>query len=387
MADSEATAGAGTRMTAAEAVIRTMARNGIDTIFCLPGVQNDFLFDALHGAQGTIRALHTRHEQGAAYMALGAAMATGKPAAYAVVPGPGVLNTTAALCTAYACNAPVLALTGQIPSPYIGRGLGFLHEIPDQLGILRSLTKWAERIRSPQEAPGLVTEAFRQLRSGRPRPVALECPLDVWPRAADVALPEGPAQPRTAPIDPDAVAAAAALLGKAERPLIVIGGGALDAGPELLAIAEALQAPVVAHRMGLGALDGRHPLSVNGFLGYRLWAEADVVLAVGTRLQLQLMQWGTDAGAQGGARSMPIPRRSTASSGRRWASSATRRARSAPSSMRCRRTIAAAPRVATRSPSASGPPRPRSRGSSRRRSGGSMRSAPSCRRTASSSMS
>lgn len=285
----------GVKMTAAEAVVRTLAVNGIDTIFALPGVQNDFLFDALHGAQGAIRTLQVRHEQGAAYMALGAAMATGKPAAYAVVPGPGVLNTTAALSTAYACNAPVLALTGQIPSPYIGRNLGMLHEIPDQLGILRSLTKWAERIRSPQEAPSLVAEAFRQLRSGRPRPVALECPLDVWPKSAHVVLPTAPAEASHAPIDSDAITAAAQLLGKAERPLIVIGGGALDAGAELAEIAEALQAPVVAHRMGLGALDARHPLSVGAYLGYRLWAEADVVLAVGTRLQMQLMQWGTDA--------------------------------------------------------------------------------------------
>ncbi len=207
--------------------------NGIDTIFALPGVQNDFLFDALHGAQGQIRTIHTRHEQGAAYMALGAALATGKPYPYVVVPGPGILNTTAALCTAYACNAPVLALTGQLPSPYIGRNLGLLHEIPDQFGFLRSLTKWTERIRSPQEAPALVTEAFRQLRSGRPRPVALECPLDVWPRAGRVELPAEPAAARRTPIDSDAITAAAKLLGAAERPLVMVGGGAMAAGPEL----------------------------------------------------------------------------------------------------------------------------------------------------------
>jgi acetolactate synthase-1/2/3 large subunit len=283
-------------MTTAEAVVRTMAVNGIEQVFCLPGVQNDFLFDALHGAQGAMRIVHTRHEQGAAYMALGAAMATGKPAAYAVVPGPGVLNTTAALCTAYAVNAPVLALTGHIPSAMIGRGLGLLHEIPDQLGMLRSLTKWAQRIRSPQEAPALVSEAFRQLRSGRPRPVALECPLDVWPRSAAVELPDGPAEPSLLPIDLDAVDAAAKLLGAAERPLIVVGGGALDASAEVAAVADMLQAPVTAHQMGRGVLDSRNPLSVSAFLGYRLWGEADVVLAVGTRLSLQQRLWGTDKG-------------------------------------------------------------------------------------------
>lgn len=283
-------------MTTAEAVVHTLVLNGIDKIYCLPGVQNDFLFDALHGAQGQIRAVQTRHEQGAAYMALGAALATGKPAAYAVVPGPGLLNTTAALSTAYACNAPVLALTGQIPAAYIGRGLGQLHDIPDQLAVLRGLTKWAERINGPQQAPQLVDEAFRQMLSGRPRPVALECPIDVWPRQGPVELPQAAAHARTLPIDSDAIEAAAKLLGAAEKPLIVIGGGALHAGEALTAVAEALQAPVVAHRMGRGTLDSRHPLAVTGYAGYRLWADADVVLAVGTRLQLQLMQWGMDDG-------------------------------------------------------------------------------------------
>ena len=138
-------------MNTAEAAVSTMIRNGIDTVFCLPGVQNDVLFDAFYKNQNALRPIHTRHEQGTAYMALGAAMATGKPAAYAVVPGPGLLNTTAALCTAYACSAPVLALTGQIMASAIGKGIGHLHEIPDQLGVLKSLTKWSDRMSAPQQ--------------------------------------------------------------------------------------------------------------------------------------------------------------------------------------------------------------------------------------------
>ncbi len=281
-------------MNAAQAVVGALIANGLDQIFALPGVQNDVLFAALHDAQDEIKVIHTRHEQGAAYMALGAAMATGKPQAYAVVPGPGFLNSTGALCTAYACNAPVLALTGQIPQAMIGRNLGFLHEIPDQLGVMSRLTKWAERIRSPQEAPRIMDEAFRQMLSGRKRPVALECPLDVWGKEAPLALP-GRARIESPPIDTDAIEAAAKLLGTAERPLIVIGGGAMGAGEELAALAEALQAPVTYHRSGLGALDTRHPLSVSVLPGMRLWAEADVVLGVGTRLQLQQMNWGVDA--------------------------------------------------------------------------------------------
>jgi acetolactate synthase-1/2/3 large subunit len=281
------------RMTTGEATIASLAANGIDTMFCLPGVQNDYLFDALQRAQDRIRAIHTRHEQGAAYMALGAAMASGQPAAYAVVPGPGFLNTTAALCTAYAVNAPVLAVVGQIPAAMIGRGYGQLHEIPDQLAIVRGLTKWADRIRAPYEAPAKVTEAFRQLRSGRQRPGALECAIDVWSKTAPVSLLP-PAQAEEAPVDTDAASRAAKLLGEAQRPLIVVGGGAQNASAEVTMLAEMLQAPVMAHRMGQGVMDRRNPLAVNTLAGWRLWEHTDVVLAVGTRLTLPLMQWGTD---------------------------------------------------------------------------------------------
>ncbi len=285
----------GQRMNTAEAVVRMLIANGVDQIFGLPGVQNDPLFSALYDAQNQIKVIHTRHEQGAAYMALGAAMATGKPQAYAVVPGPGFLNSTGALCTAYACNAPVLALTGQIPQAMIGRNTGMLHELPDQLGILERLAKWAARIRAPHEAPHLMDEAFRHMISGRPRPVALECPLDVWGKQSVMELP-GPAKPHHAPVDSDAVEAAAKLLGAAERPLIIIGGGAMEAGAELAFLADALQAPVSHHRSGIGAFDTKHPFSVSVLQGMKLWEDADVVLAVGTRLQLQLMSWGIDPG-------------------------------------------------------------------------------------------
>ena len=120
-------AAASVEMTAAEAVVDAMAAHGIGTIYALPGVQNDLLFEALFKASDRMRTIHTRHEQGAAYMALGAALATGKPSAYAVVPGPGLLNSSAALLTAYSMNAPVLALIGEIPDADIGRHLGHLH--------------------------------------------------------------------------------------------------------------------------------------------------------------------------------------------------------------------------------------------------------------------
>src|ERR1700761_3266803 len=218
-----------TKMTGGAALVEMLRRNDVDTIFALPGVQNDALFVAFYDAGETLRVIHTRHEQGAAYMAFGYARATGKIGTYAVVPGPGFLNTTAALATAYATNAPVLCISGQVQSDMIGRGYGLLHEIPDQLGILSNLTKWAARIDHPTEVGKRVNEAFRQLRDGRPRPVGLEIPPDVLALATAVAWPPAEASPPASEPDPDQVSEAAQLLAAAKKPLIFVGGGAVDA--------------------------------------------------------------------------------------------------------------------------------------------------------------
>src|SRR6202158_2190683 len=144
------------RMTAAEATVASLIAHGFDTVYALPGVHNDPFFDALFQAAETIRTVHTRHEQGAAYMALGAALATGKPQAYVVVPGPALLNSGAALLNAYGMNAPVLALIGQIPAAAIGRGFGHLHEVRDQAGIIARLVDHSARIDGPAEASAKV---------------------------------------------------------------------------------------------------------------------------------------------------------------------------------------------------------------------------------------
>jgi acetolactate synthase-1/2/3 large subunit len=280
-------------MSGGDAVVRSLLGHGIDTIYCLPGVQSDHLFNAMFDAGDALRVVHTRHEQGAAYMALGAALATGRPAAYSVVPGPGFLNSTAALVTAYSTGARVAALIGQIPSRAIGKGHGLLHEIPDQLGILRTLTKWAERVGRPQDASAVVARAFQELHTGRPRPVGIELPPDVLAAKVEMeTVAPLPAQPEPR-LDEDAIARAAGMLAKAAFPVVFVGGGALEAVPQVRALAERLTAPVVAYRRGKGVLDERHPLSHGLPGGHALWAKADVVLAVGTRLQLPLT-WGTD---------------------------------------------------------------------------------------------
>jgi acetolactate synthase-1/2/3 large subunit len=281
-------------MSGGDAVVRSLLGHGVSAVYCLPGVQSDHLFNAMFDVGDAIEVVHTRHEQGAAYMALGAALATGKVAAYSVVPGPGFLNSTAALATAYSTGARVLALIGQIPSRAIGKGFGLLHEIPDQIGILRALTKSAERIARAEDASAFVAAAFRELNSGRPRPVGLELPPDMLAAKAEIALTAPLPPSPEPPLDEDAVSKAADLLAKAEHPVIFVGGGAIDAAVEVRALAERLTAPVVAYRRGKGILDERHPLSHVLPGGHALWAKADVVLAVGTRLQLPLNAWGID---------------------------------------------------------------------------------------------
>ncbi|MEM7115829.1 MAG: thiamine pyrophosphate-dependent enzyme [Chloroflexota bacterium] len=280
------------QLSGGEAIVHSLITHGVDTIFGLPGVQNDYLYIPLHDNQDKIRVIHPRHEQGAAYMALGYALSSKREGVYSVVPGPGVLNTMGALSTGYATNARVLCLTGQIMTKSIGQGYGELHEIPDQLGMLKAITKWSERIRMPAEAPGLIGEAFRQLNTGRARPVGIEVPPDILKRKTAVSLPTERLPVSHPPADYDAINEAAKILGNAKNPVIFVGGGALDVGEEVRELAEALQAPVISNRMGKGVLSSKHPLSFAIAAGYYLYAKADVILGIGSRMSTPLSRWG-----------------------------------------------------------------------------------------------
>ena len=279
-------------MTTGEAAVAALLAHGLDTIYVLPGVHNDDFFDALAKNTGRIRTVHSRHEQGAAYMALGAAVATGRPQAYCVVPGPGLLNSSAALLTAYGMNAPVLALFGQIPQKAIGRGLATCTKFATRPASSRGW--WTGRRRSARHARRRAWSPKRSRpcsRAGRVR------------RRWNARSTSGGGQARCRPRPAAGPRAAhrrgrhqgrAKRLGAAKRPLIVAGGGAQDASPEVTALAHELQAPVLSYRRGRGVLDDRDPLSVNLPLGRELWREADVVLAVGTHLHTPLLSWGTD---------------------------------------------------------------------------------------------
>ncbi len=278
--------------TVAQTIARALPDHGIDTVFGLPGAQTYALYDALYEQRDRIRYIGARHEQGAAYMAFGYARSTGRRAVYSVVPGPGVLNTGAALVTAYGANAPVLCLTGQIPSTAIGRGLGHLHELPDQLATLRSLTKWAGRIDRPDEATAKLAEAFAVMTSGRPRPAALEIPWDVLAMAAPAAAT--PAAPTAIPVpeaDPDRITAAATMINRSRRPMIMVGGGAMEAGAAIRELAQLIQAPVVTFRSGRGIVGNDTPFGMTCAEGYRLWDDTDLLIGIGTRLELPTMRW------------------------------------------------------------------------------------------------
>jgi acetolactate synthase-1/2/3 large subunit len=294
-----AAAMAGERLSGGQALVRSLVGEGVEVVFGLPGVQLDWAYDALYEARDRIRVYHTRHEQATAYMADGYARTTGKVGVCMVVPGPGLLNASAALATAYACSSRVLCLTGQVDSRGIDRGFGLLHEIPHQESVLASLTSWSGRALAPAQVPDLVREAFRHLRSGRPRPVALEVPPDVLQRFDDVSLVEPePAAPLN--VDPDKLRRAAEILHAAERLVIYSGGGVLAAGAwaELQALAELLEAPVVMSVDGRGAVSDRHDLAHTGVTGQALVREADVVLGIGTRFWQPARVWGFAAGAK-----------------------------------------------------------------------------------------
>jgi acetolactate synthase-1/2/3 large subunit len=281
-----------TQMTGGEAIVAELRRHAVDVVFGLPGAQIYGLFDALYSERTHLRVIGARHEQGCAYMALGYARSTGRPGVYSVVPGPGMLNTAAALLTAYGCNAPVLCLTGQVPSAFFGRGRGHLHEMPDQLGTMRGVVKWAERIEHPAMAASAVAQAFQHMRSGRPGPAALEMFWDQFTEKAEVKLLDPlPLLPLPA-IDLDRIERAAALIHQARAPMILVGGGAVDAGPEVLELAEMLQAPVVALRNGRGVVSEANDLALNIASGFHLWQTTDLLIAIGTRLEIVEWRWG-----------------------------------------------------------------------------------------------
>jgi acetolactate synthase-1/2/3 large subunit len=274
-------------MTGGEAIVSGLVAHGVNTVFGLPGAQTYGLFDAFHQAQ--LKVIGARHEQACGYMAYGYARSSGKPGVFSVVPGPGVLNAGAAMLTAFGGNEPVLCLTGQVPTQFLDKGRGHLHEMPNQLATLRTFTKWAERIEYPDIAPSMVSRAFQEMMSGRRGPVALEMPWDVFTQRADVGASKV-FDPFPSPRpDPDRIKDATALIAASKTPMIFVGSGAIHAREEILELAEMIDAPVVAFRSGRGIVSNAHELGLTMAAAYRLWPTTDLMIGIGTRLELTTM--------------------------------------------------------------------------------------------------
>jgi 5-guanidino-2-oxopentanoate decarboxylase len=271
--------------TCGQAAIALLERYGVDTVFGIPGVHTLELYRGL--ADSKIRHIAVRHEQGAGFMADGYARASGKPGVCVLITGPGMTNAATPIGQAYSDSVPMLVLSSVNATDDLGKGRGRLHEITSQQAAMAPLTGFSRTVRRAEELAPAYADAYRIFEAGRPRPVHIELPLDLLaaagPRLGDraaIARPPAPA--------PDQIAKAAALIAAAQRPVIIAGGGIVDHGDVVKALAEKIDAAVIPTVAAKGAVPDSHPLCVGSTLSLpptqELLRRADVVIAVGTEL-------------------------------------------------------------------------------------------------------
>jgi acetolactate synthase-1/2/3 large subunit len=272
-------------MTGAEIMIETLAREKVEVVFGIPGVQIMGLLDTFCRMK-KVEWITVRHEQTAAFMAYGYSRTTGRTGVAMVVPGPGALNAAAAVGTAYSASTPMLLLAGQIDTPNLGKNRGMLHEVTEQLDCFKPITKWNGRIMDVSEIPATVLSALNRSKTGRPRPVQIEIPYDLWSTKGEVQIADVAPEPVLAP-DPAEIKKAVALLAEAERPVIWAGGGIItaDASEDLRHLVERLNAPVVMTAEGKGAINADHPLCGGDAIPRlnQVLSEADTILCLGSR--------------------------------------------------------------------------------------------------------
>ncbi|MDB5980559.1 MAG: hypothetical protein JWQ69_1574 [Pseudomonas sp.] len=272
--------------TCGEVLVKLLEGYGVEQVFGIPGVHTVELYRGL--ARSSINHVTPRHEQGAGFMADGYARTSGKPGVCFIITGPGMTNITTAMGQAYADSIPMLVISSVQSRSQLGGGRGKLHELPSQSNLVAGVAAFSHTLMSAAELPAVLARAFALFQAGRPRPVHIEIPLDVLVEDADALLGSEPVSVSRAGAAPNAIAQMVKLLAAAKRPLILAGGGAIDAAPALTALAEQLDAPVALTINAKGMLPSRHPLligSTQSLVATRaLVAEADVVLAIGTEL-------------------------------------------------------------------------------------------------------
>ena len=285
------------KMSGGEALVKSLAKEDVEVVFGIPGIQIYGIVAGLRD-EPSIRMITTRHEQATTYMADGYARASGKPGVALVVPGVGLYNAASGLTNAYSRSTPILLVAGQIPRAAIGKNLGAVHEIADQPGAVRSVTKWQRQASRPREVPDAVFEAFRQMRTGRPRPVLIEMPPEAEVEQEEVQL-RNPARISRIVPSPDDLREAARVIAQSSLPLIYAGGGVArsDAEEALVKLAETTNIPVVTSSGGKGTISDSHPLSCGSCFSpqgerqemnqlYEVMQSADVVIGIGARFSL-----------------------------------------------------------------------------------------------------
>lgn len=270
--------------TCGEILVRLLEAYGVDTVFGIPGVHTVELYRGLPATR--IRHVTPRHEQGAGFMADGYARVTGRPGVCFIVTGPGMTNILTAMGQAYADSIPMLVISSVNRTEQLAMGQGRLHELPSQQAVVAGVAAFSHTLLHPSQLPEVLARAFALFASARPRPVHIEIPIDViTANADDLPLAARPLPGPPGP-DPDAIARAAALLTRAERPLMVLGGGAVGAAGETVALADRLDAPVINTVNAKGILPPGHPLHAGENMAWPPLRDAlraaDVVLAVGT---------------------------------------------------------------------------------------------------------
>lgn len=272
--------------TCGEVLVKLLERYGVDQVFGIPGVHTVELYRGL--ARSTIEHVTPRHEQGAGFMADGYARTSGKPGVCFIITGPGMTNITTAMGQAYADSIPMLVISSVQSRSQLGGGRGKLHELPAQGALVAGVAAFSHTLMSADDLPVVLARAFAVFQGGRPRPVHIEIPLDVLVEQADHLLASEPVHVARAGAAPAAVAQMASLLAGAQRPLILAGGGSIDAAAALTRLAEQLQAPVALTINAKGMLPSAHPLLIGSTQSLvatrKLVCEADVVLAIGTEL-------------------------------------------------------------------------------------------------------
>ena len=285
------------KMSGGEALAKSLVREGVEVVFGIPGIQMYGIVAGLRD-EPDIRMITTRHEQATTYMADGYARTSGKPGVAMVVPGVGLYNAASGLTNAYSRSSPVLLKAGQIPRGAIGKGLGAVHEISNQSDAMRPVTKWHRQASRPREVPDAVFEAFREMRTGRPRPVLIEMPPEAGVEQEDVKLRDPARISRIVP-SPDDLKEAAGVIARSSIPLIFAGGGVArsDAEEALIKLAEATNIPVVTSSGGKGTIPDNHPLSYGSCFSprgerqemnqlFEVMQSADVVIGIGARFSL-----------------------------------------------------------------------------------------------------